>query len=407
VATIDIVDVSKRFILPGHRPRGLKEWLVSRVRGNQSAPDSGVLWALKDVSFSIERGETFGVIGDNGSGKSTLLKLITGIAKPTRGHVGVAGRVSPLIELGAGFHPDFSGRENIFLNGAILGIKRREMAHLFESIVAFSELERFIDSPVKTYSSGMYMRLAFSIAIHVDPDILVIDEVLAVGDAPFQQKCLDQIQRLKHAGKTIVLVSHSLPTVREICQRAAWLDKGELRAVGKADAVLAFYQEQVSAAIEAQHREAPKLVPDGRATLIGLGASDARGLSPGPLVAGAPARFTFQVTSRLPASGLDVIARIARADGVCCYDVRLPLSHATDGELAGDYALVLDALALYAGSYSLGLSLAIANTEEWLDEKFFNFSVEGGGPGYGVTTLAARLAKLQGAEDGSWPRSSR
>jgi ABC-type polysaccharide/polyol phosphate transport system ATPase subunit len=226
VATIDIGDVSKRFMLPGHRPHGLKDWLVSRVRGTETVNDQGVLWALKDVSFSIERGETFGVIGDNGSGKSTLLKLITGIAKPTRGRVGVAGRVSPLIELGAGFHPDFSGRENIFLNGAILGLKRREMERLFERIVAFSELERFIDSPVKTYSSGMYMRLAFSIAIHVDPDILVIDEVLAVGDAAFQQKCLDQIQRFKHAGKTIVLVSHSLPTVREICQRAAWLDKG-------------------------------------------------------------------------------------------------------------------------------------------------------------------------------------
>lgn len=386
MAVIEIQGVSKRFVLAGYKPRGLKDWLVSRAKGQREVRPEGVLWALDDVSFSIERGETFGIVGDNGSGKSTLLKLITGITRASSGQVHVHGRVSPLIELGAGFHPDFSGRENIFLNGAILGLKRREIEGLFDQIVAFSELERFIDSPVKTYSSGMYMRLAFAIAIHVDPDILVIDEVLAVGDAAFQQKCLDQIQRLKHAGKTIVLVSHSLNTVREICQRAAWLHKGELRAVGESARVLDFYQEQVASAIEAQHRELPTLLPDGRATLSDLTATDARGHAVEALTAGEPARFGFRLDSQLDA--VELVVRVSRADGVCCYDRRLELAQGS-----GAYVLEVPSLALYPGRYSLGMAIAEPRSDRFLDEKFFNFAVEGTHRGWGVAPWDATVAK--------------
>jgi ABC-2 type transport system ATP-binding protein len=198
-------------------------------------------WALKDVSFDIPRGSTFGVIGTNGSGKSTLLKCLTGILSPDEGSVAIKGDISALLELGAGFHPDLSGRENIFLNGAILGMTNKQIEDRYKDIVEFSELGRFIDTPVKNYSSGMTVRLGFSIAINVDPEILIIDEVLAVGDENFQQKCREKIEDFRQRGKTIILVSHGLSDVANICDQVAWLDKGELQTVGPAVDVVSRY----------------------------------------------------------------------------------------------------------------------------------------------------------------------
>jgi len=203
-------------------------------------------WALRDVSFDVPLGRTVGIVGDNGSGKSTALKIISGILRPTSGGVHVSGRVSALLELGAGFHPDLTGRENVFLAGTILGMSQREMHRRFDDIVAFSELERFIDTPVKHYSSGMYMRLAFSVATSVDPDILLVDEVLAVGDSSFQKKCFDRIRSFQKAGKTIVIVSHDLASITEICSNAVWLHKGSLRAVGAANQIVSDYLEFTS-----------------------------------------------------------------------------------------------------------------------------------------------------------------
>jgi ABC-2 type transport system ATP-binding protein len=243
--TIEVRNVWKEYALAIQRPRTLKAALVETLRGQRL--ERTRIWALEDVSFRIEPGESFGIVGTNGSGKSTMLKLLTGISKPTQGSVTVNGKVSALLELGAGFHPDFSGRENAFLNGAILGLTRDQVAERFDRIVSFAGLESHIDQPVKTYSSGMYMRLAFSIAVHVEPEILIIDEILAVGDAAFQQKCVDRILGFRDEGRTIVFVSHSHGQVAQLCDRTAWIDKGKLRAVGPSHEVLAAYEAHVVA----------------------------------------------------------------------------------------------------------------------------------------------------------------
>ena len=244
--SIEVSNVWKEYALAAHGPRTLKAAVVEAFRGRRT--DRPRTWALQDISFRVEPGESFGIIGTNGSGKSTLLKLLTGISRPTQGTVKVSGSVSALLELGAGFHPDFSGRENTFLNGAILGLTRREIAERFDRIVSFAELEAHIDQPVKTYSSGMYMRLAFSIAVHVDPRILIIDEILAVGDAAFQKKCVERILGFRDEGRTIVFVSHSHGQVAQLCDRAAWIDRGILRAEGPCPEVLARYEAHLDGA---------------------------------------------------------------------------------------------------------------------------------------------------------------
>jgi ABC-type polysaccharide/polyol phosphate transport system ATPase subunit len=202
--------------------------------------------ALRDLTFTVEAGETVAVIGRNGSGKSTLLALLGRVYRPTRGLCRARGRVAILLELGAGFHPELTGVENIYLNGAILGMRRREVEEKLEQIVEFSELEHFIDTPVKGYSSGMMMRLGFAIAVHVDPDVLLVDEVLAVGDAAFQQKCYRQIEAFQAAGKTILFVSHDLEAVRRVAQRAIWIDQAELRQEGPVEEVIQAYRHAVT-----------------------------------------------------------------------------------------------------------------------------------------------------------------
>jgi lipopolysaccharide transport system ATP-binding protein len=209
-----------------------------RRNGNQ---EENTIWALKDVSFEVAKGEVLGVIGRNGSGKSTLLKILSRITEPTAGKVDIYGRVGSLLEVGAGFHPELSGRENIYLNGAILGMKRSEIDRKFDEIVAFAETEKFIDTPVKYYSSGMYMRLAFSVAAHLEPEILIVDEVLAVGDVRFQQKCLGKIENIARQGLTVVLVSHDMEAIRKLCRTAVLLNKGAVSSVGNAGAVVEKY----------------------------------------------------------------------------------------------------------------------------------------------------------------------
>ena len=203
--------------------------------------DKEAFWVLKDVNFAVEPGEVVGIIGPNGAGKSTILKLISRIIEPTSGQVSVQGRVGALLELGAGFHPDLTGRENIYLNGSLLGLSREEISHKLEAIIDFAELETFIDVPVKHYSSGMYVRLGFSVAVHTEPEILLVDEVLAVGDAAFQRKCLGKVDALHQQGVTIVLVSHTLQTVRDACQRVLWLDQSSVVADGPGGEVIEQY----------------------------------------------------------------------------------------------------------------------------------------------------------------------
>jgi len=234
---VQIDQVSKKFRLYKERNQSLKSAIM---RGRTSVHED--FWALKDISFDINSGETFGLVGDNGSGKSTLLKCMAQILYPDKGAITMKGRVAALLEVGSGFHPELSGRENIFLNGSILGMSKQEIVSKFDSIVDFSGVSEFIDQPVKNYSSGMYVRLGFSVAIHVDPDILLVDEVLAVGDESFQQKCADKFVEFKRDGKTVIIVSHALGTMMTMCDRLAWLDHGSLQKVGDPENVVEAYR---------------------------------------------------------------------------------------------------------------------------------------------------------------------
>ena len=233
---IEVAGVWKKFRLYHEKNQYLK---TAVMRGGRSSYDD--FWALRDVSFEVPQGEAFGIIGSNGSGKSTLLKCLAGILSPDKGEMRATGRVAALLELGAGFHPEMTGRENISLNGAILGMSHKEIHSKFGDIVGFAGLEKFIDTPVKNYSSGMVVRLGFAIAINVEPEILVIDEVLAVGDEEFQQRCFQKIEQFRREGRTIVFVSHGLSQVSQFCHRAMWLESGEVRSIGPAYEVVSEY----------------------------------------------------------------------------------------------------------------------------------------------------------------------
>jgi lipopolysaccharide transport system ATP-binding protein len=240
---VTVDHLSKKFRLYHERNQSIKSAIM---RGRTSVHED--FWALKDVSFEVPEGSTFGLIGSNGSGKSTLLKCLAKIYYPEKGSIGYKGKVAALLEVGSGFHPELSGRENIFLNGSILGMKKAEIEKKFDEIVDFSGVEQFIDQPVKNYSSGMYVRLGFSVAINVDPDILVVDEVLSVGDAEFQEKCAQKFVDFKNAGKTVILVSHAMGAVRDMCDYAAWLSHGELISIGEAKPTIDAYLNSLNGA---------------------------------------------------------------------------------------------------------------------------------------------------------------
>lgn len=237
--TIEAKSISMGFEMDINRVSSLKEWVLTWLKGKRSVE---TFWALNDVSFDVYKGEVVGLIGRNGSGKSTMLKIIAGLFQPTKGTVQVNGRIVPMLELGSGFDPELTGRENIFLNGAILGYTESFLKERFDEILDFSELGNFIDVPLKTYSSGMMMRLAFSIATIVQPEVLIVDEILAVGDEAFQRKSRAKMMELMGGGTTVLYVSHSLDQIRELCDRVVWLDHGKAIMVGSADEVCNAYR---------------------------------------------------------------------------------------------------------------------------------------------------------------------
>lgn len=237
--TVIVNNVSKRYWLQGSSPATFMHTL-KQVAG--LAKTRQPFWALRDVSLRVEPGEALALIGHNGAGKSTLLRLICGLSRPTQGATQTTGRVTALLELGTGFHPNLTGRENVYVNGVVSGFRRREVEQRFDDIVAFAEIGDFIDEPLRTYSSGMQLRLAFAVAMHVDPDILIVDEALAVGDASFQHKCLERIESFRYAGKTLMFVSHDTTLVRRFCDRAVWLDHGCVHADGPVDLVCDEYE---------------------------------------------------------------------------------------------------------------------------------------------------------------------
>jgi ABC-type polysaccharide/polyol phosphate transport system ATPase subunit len=356
----------------------LKSALLSGAVLRELRPEEG-FEALRGVSFDVGAGKTFGIIGPNGSGKSTLLKLMAGIGKPTTGSVTVHGRVSALIELGAGFHPEISGRENVFINGMMLGLSKREIAKRFDEIVRFAELEAFIDAPVKTYSSGMYMRLGFSVAIHVDPDVLLVDEVLAVGDEAFTHKCLDRFADLRRRGRTVLLVTHSLELVTRFCDEALWLDGGVIRGQGDPRRVIDAYLLAVNAKENEQLLAAsgPPVATDGpdepadmfqavegrwgsrEAEIEAVEFVDAVGQPSQVIESGAPLQIRFQVRSNQPLNDVVVGVGIFSADGVCCYGTNTAVDGAAPGVLdgRGEVRFSIPTLDLVEGTYKIDVAI--------------------------------------------------
>ena len=299
--SITIENLSKRYRLGGTNVayRTLRD-VFSRRRGERVPATE--LWALRDVSFDIEQGEVIGLIGHNGAGKSTLLKILSRITEPTGGRAILRGRVASLLEIGTGFHPELTGRENVFLNGAILGMSRAEIRRDFDAIVAFAEIERFLDTPVKRYSSGMYVRLAFAVAAHLTPEILLVDEVLAVGDADFQRRCLGRMNEVARSGRTVVFVSHNLVSIESLCPRAVLLSRGTVAALGESRDVIAQYLSKRGKSAMLDLRAAERLGA-GRARFTGMELLTAGGEAPmDELPFGTPfrVRLHYDVFERIP-----------------------------------------------------------------------------------------------------------
>jgi ABC-type polysaccharide/polyol phosphate transport system ATPase subunit len=401
-SAVSIRGVSKRFRL--HRGRQVYTVKDLIVRGGRAGLLAGEeMWALRDVSLELPRGRMVGLIGSNGSGKSTLLKLIGGILKPTTGTVTVAGRVSALIELGAGFHPEFTGRENIHINGVLLGLSRAEIRERFDEIVAFAGLAAHIDNPVKTYSSGMYMRLGFAIAVTVDPDVLLIDEVLAVGDEAFQHKCVGRIQEFKAQGKTILLVTHDLGSVERLCDEAVWLDGGRVQAHGDTREIVDRYLNHV-ARLEAQdlgeaHKEAEAAVAAGDARrwgsreieLTSVRLRDASGQERYLYESGEPCTVHLAYRVHRPVDEPVFGIGIFRKDGVCCYGTNTAIDEVHLGKLSGDGELTvrLDRLDLVEGEYLLDVAVHAPDGHPYdYHSRLYAFAVRARVKDVGIARLA-------------------
>jgi len=394
---IELVNVSKIYRRYGGRQFStLKSALLQRSILRDLHP-SETFPALTDVSFTVPRGSTYGVIGRNGSGKSTALKLVAGITKPTAGTVSVQGRISALIELGAGFHPEISGRENVFINGIMLGLTKHEIHDRFEEIVDFAELREFIDAPVKTYSSGMYMRLGFAVAIHVNPDVLLVDEVLAVGDEGFTHKCLDKFAEFKRSNKTILLVTHSLNLVERFCDEAFWLDAGRGMKHGDPKRVVGAYLTKVE---EGEERLLATTTAKAVEEASRPGPADASGGQPQPAEqpldptsdmsqategrwgsreveitdvtlldresqvsfvfhSGDPITIRLKVRATQPTADFVFGIGLFNADGVCCYGTNTYLEEMNPAGLTGDAeaSFVIDSLDLVEGTYKLDVAV--------------------------------------------------
>lgn len=352
------------------------------------------MWALRDVSFRVEPGEALGVVGRNGAGKSTLLKVLCGVTIPTRGTFRTRGRVAPLIEVGAGFHPELSGRENIYLNGTIMGMERVEVARKFDEIVDFSGLGDFIDTPVKKYSSGMLARLGFSVAVHVDPDVLLVDEVLAVGDLAFVLKSYRKIEAIRKEGIPVLLVSHNLQLIRNFCSKAIWLDAGELKAEGTPNDVCALFTRSMLAAVEAEgldnSADVYRVHTDPDITIEQVRFLDAKGEPAGTFQTGEHIDVEVRMSATRPTGTLIVFITIWQAETgqmLVCHN-NLDDGAVHPGLPAAGEAKVtmsLGRMPFVAGLHQVSVSVSenlVSTASDW-HEKMHSFRVAGGNVGYG------------------------
>ncbi len=350
---ITVEGLGKKFRLMQDRNWTLKATLLAGHRTRYEE-----FWALRDVSFEIPTGETFGIVGGNGSGKSTLLKVLAGILRADEGSAVARGRLSALLELGAGFHPELTGRENVYLNGSILGFTSREIRNLFDDIVEFAELEQFIDEPVRNYSSGMYMRLGFSVAIHVEPEILLVDEILAVGDLTFQKRCLDRFARLRDEGRTIVVVSHDLDMIGRLCDSSVWINKGELASVGSSSSVLEDFisHDESSDVSMSDQSHQLRLKPDDLVKSLDL--VDVNGHSMSSTASGQPALIRVRYDADKAGEPVTVALGLYRADGthVSSINSGATTSAGNDvGVIEVDYEM--SSLPVQPGTYEVSIAL--------------------------------------------------
>ena len=388
-----VVDgLSKRFRLYHDRNQTLK---AAVMRGRRARYEE--FWALRDVSLEIAEGATYGFIGTNGSGKSTLLKCLARILVPDEGKVHTRGKVSALLELGAGFHPELSGRENVYLNGSILGLSKRELDHRFDDIVAFAGLERFIDTPVKNYSSGMYVRLGFSVAINVDPDILLVDEVLAVGDEQFQRRCNERFADLRAQGTTIVIVSHSLGSVRSMCDEVAWIDQSRLRAIGPAGDLVDQYLAEVHEDRSAEEHATGSRFGSGEVRLERLEVLDREGRATDDVRTGEAVTFRLHYDAAEPIERPTFSVELHTIEGVLLTRPRASEAGLTPDHIKGrgTVDLVVDRLPLLPGTYDLSATVADESSLHVFDSRHraLRFDVEPGDPHEsfgGVLTLQGR-----------------
>lgn len=370
---IRIDGVSKKFVLRSGAAGSLKEALT---RGDNSTTKE--FWALRDVSIDIEEGEMFALVGHNGSGKSTLLRIVAGIYRPTSGRVAIDGRVSALLELGSGFHPDLTGRENVYLNASILGMSRKEIDQRIDRIVDFAGIEDFIDSPVRIYSSGMFVRLGFSVAVHIDPKVLIIDEVIAVGDEAFQRKCFEHLYQLRRSGSTIVVVSHSLGLIETMCDSAAWLDHGHLKELGKAPDVVRSYLEAVNAA-EDERANTDRAAKGALGTVTHGGTGEVRldavevidrtGTVQQSAVSGQTTTLRFQYSVNTPVEQMVIGFSINHENGAHVADVSTWLDQREIRNVSADGYVdwTLDPLPLAAGYYVLTVALRDGHNQHFYD----------------------------------------
>jgi lipopolysaccharide transport system ATP-binding protein len=321
---VSVRGLSKSYLIRQSHPAHttLAESLLHRLRHPLSRQDHETFWALRDVSFDIKRSDVVGIIGRNGAGKSTLLKILSRITEPTSGEIDLYGRVGSLLEVGTGFHPELTGRENIYLNGQILGMRRHEIDRQFDAIVDFAEVERFLETPVKRYSSGMYVRLAFAVAAHLNPEILVVDEVLAVGDAGFQRKCIGKMDEVAQAGRTVLFVSHNLAAIKSLCRSAIWLRNGKIASQGDVTTVASAYQhagERLQT--ERTWNDADDAPRGGSVQLrrVAICASDDDGsdLATNHLTVATPLTLEFELINQEPGAVLNISFHLNTIEGVC------------------------------------------------------------------------------------------
>ena len=370
-AVIRAEGLGKRYRLGESGYATLREQISTRFRREAVAPELREAWALRDVDLEIDQGDIVGIVGRNGAGKTTLLKTIARIVRPTTGVVRVRGRVGALLEVGTGFHPELTGRENVYLNGVVLGLPRREIRRRFDDIVEFAGVERFLDTPLKRYSSGMYLRLAFAVAAHVDPDILVVDEILAVGDAEFQRRCLGRMSEFGREGRTVLFVSHDTGAVGRLCQRGVWLDGGEIRKVGAAhDVIEAYLGTVVNRGVRA---DVP--LPQGSPVqALSVALVDAEGRPIDSMRRDQPLRFDIGLSLAEPLPGLTVAVYVLTEDHIRIISEKTS-DHGIDVRGPGDLTLRLTVPEiLTAGTYVAGIWLA-SEAELLVNEEVVEFTL--------------------------------